>query len=239
MGRKFDPKATTGDYPIQDQRAGLPSESIGGRFMTTYDPNIALRIVERMAEGETMTSVCTGKEGFPHRDTFRRWMVNHPDLARAVEAARIISAGSFEEEALEAARDIRRNPKDGTNVRATEVYINQLRWSAERRDPSKYGARQQVSVRVPIQINTTLDLGSASIGAGTAEHPDIYKLEAKVAKPIVDIEETNEPLVKGRPIVPEWRGKKRNLVAPSTGRPMSRTPFTKIARGLDEEHKEE
>lgn len=77
------------------------------------------------------------------------------------------------------ARQIKTAQKNGTQVRAFEVAMNQLRWSATRRDPARYGERANTVVRVPIQINTTLDLGDDTAG-GTTEHPNIYGLEARV-----------------------------------------------------------
>lgn len=166
------------DNPRQDHDNKLPRVDVGGRFLSAYSPEIALQIIERLAEGETLTAICRGQPGMPHPKTFRRWMVNNPDLAKAYQVAIQVSATSLEEEALEAARSIAAKHKDGTHVRATEVKLQQLRWSAERRDPNKYGNKSQVSVKVPIQIITPLDLG----GPSTDQIQDIYTIEAKALK---------------------------------------------------------
>lgn len=195
----------------------------GSQWVTAYDPAVALRVIEALAEGHTLEEICQPGTGLPSRAIFRRWVVQNPDLAAAYRAAMEISANSLEEEALRAARAVKDKPGDGTNVRATEVYIGQLRWSAERRNPAVYGTRQQVSVRVPIQINTTLDMGKDSEGSGTAEHPDIYKLDAKVKVPLAAAP-TPAPL----PVQP--RSGKRILTPPG-GKPTRPATFGKIARG--------
>lgn len=166
------------DRPAKDKRAELPRERQGGRFITAYSPEIALQIVEQLAEGKTLKEICEGDPKFPHHVTFKRWVVNNPTLAKAVDAARTMSAMSLEEEALDAAREIKKAQRDGTQVRAFEVLLAQLRWSAERRDPALFGNKTAVSVRVPITINTTLDMGA--INTGQYEGKSIYNLEARV-----------------------------------------------------------
>lgn len=190
-----------------------------GKALTTanYDPVVALRVVERIAEGETLIAILKPEDGMPSREVFRKWMVNNPDLARAFLAAREISASAFEEQAIEAARAIKANPIDGTHVRATEVYINQMRWSAERRNPQQYGNRQEIKVKVPIQINTTLDLGQGALSASTKEFPDIYSLSATMVKDEKEVPVGEQPLVEEKRYS---RGGKRILTPPS------KNPFT-------------
>lgn len=168
----------------QDKAAQLPQEKVGGRYVTAYNPHVAMRIVERIAEGELLKDICAEGQGMPHRGTFHRWVVNNAELARAYGAARELSAQAMEEEAIDMARAIRKNPGTSVNVRAYEVAMNQLRWSAQRRDPSKYGDKAQVSVRVPVQINTQLNLGTDVGGGSTLDHPNIYQITASVNVPV-------------------------------------------------------
>jgi len=191
------------DYPKKDKEAGLPSVRSGGRFVTQYDPAIALEIIEKVAQGETIRKVCEGDIRFPHPVTFKRWVVNNPQLAKALDVAHKVSALSLEEEALDTAREIKLKQRDGTQVRAYEVLLQQLRWSAERRDPAKYGTRAPISIRVPIQINTSLDLGKQD--DGEIDGASIYTISAShsasVDKAITDSREivVTEPLVEQVP----------------------------------------
>lgn len=168
--------------PRVQKRKLAPRAPSGGKFITLYNPQVALEMVERVSAGETISGMCS-EEGskFPSRQTFNNWVVKYPDLARAYHAARELSATSFEEEAIDLARYIKNNPESSTMVRAYEVAMNQLRWSAARRDPGKFGDKTNVSIRVPVQINTVLDLGGTSGPTLTqGQDPNIYTLQARV-----------------------------------------------------------
>lgn len=175
------------DYPQQDRDLGLRKTRLGGRFVTTYTPELALEMCEQIAEGATLKGLCEGNpDKYPSRSTFNRWVVQYPELSRAYAAARELSAHSFEEEALDIARTLAAEGRDftSTKVRAFDTAIGQLRWSASRRNPKTYSERGSVQITVPIQINTSLDLGDG--GMLGVDHPDIYKLEAVTGYKEVD-----------------------------------------------------
>ena len=172
---------TIPNQPRQDKDLGLNHGKLpDGREVTFFNEDLALRIVERLAAGDLLRDICADP-GMPHWTTFHRWVVLSPPLARAYHAARELSAQAFEEEAIGMARTIKETQKDGTQVRAFEVAMNQLRWSAARRDPGRFGDKTNVSVRVPIQINTSLNLGEDTV-TSTVEYPNIYTLEATVVE---------------------------------------------------------
>lgn len=205
------------DHPTQDQALNLPVTRVGGRFVTKYDPDIALQIVERVAEGETISKICEKGSGFPHAVTFKRWVINNPILAKALDAARLLSAQAMEEEALDVARSIRAKQRDGTEVRAAEVLLQQLRWSMERRDAAKFGNKVPVSIRVPIQINTTLDMGAAI--DGMEDGKSIYTISAShnvspqaAIEASHSVEITDQVSKEGQK--PEFKPRKRVLVPP-------------------------
>lgn len=162
----------------QDLEAGLKHTEHG----ISYDPLLALRICERISQGETLLAVCAS-HGMPTRQTFYKWVVNQPDLARAYSAAKVLSADSLEEEALEAGRSIRGNPETSQKVRAYEVDMNQLRWSAAKRNPRVYSDRGSIVLTVPIQINTPLNLGQEGAPLEIANEKSVYQIEATVELP--------------------------------------------------------
>lgn len=220
-----------GDIPAQDRKLKVGREDVGGRFVSKYDPKMALEIVERIALGETLSKICSPGSGFVHPSTFKRWAVNHPDLAKAYKAAREMSAESLEEEALDRARETAQKPGTPQHVSAQRLAIEQLRWSAERRDPAKYGNRGPVQIRVPIQINTTLDMGGPS--GGFQEKQDIYTLSARVSRNPDDTAaqapstSDDKPLVQGAK--PSTK-RKVQLIPP--GGPRPHVPWTQQARGI-------
>lgn len=139
----------------------------------------ALTVVEGIAEGGKVDKL-TGGADQPKKGTFYRWLAVYPELKRAFDAAREISAFSFEEEALRLAdKLVGDNDFNGTKVRMYEVAMQQLRWSASRRNPHALGDKNTVSVTVPVQINTSLDLGQAGGGAPTPQS-SVYEFAAQV-----------------------------------------------------------
>lgn len=163
------------DVPQQDRNLNLPRTQVGNRRYTKYDPTLALDIVERIAEGELLRDICNPKSPTPTvaKSTFLRWVSTVPELAKAYAAAQQISALAFEEMALDRAKRVSDEPGSTQNVAAANLYVNQLRWSAARRNPTKYSDKGNTQIVVPVNINTTLDLGKGT-GSIDVEVPDMY-----------------------------------------------------------------
>lgn len=178
-------------------RSGEKRTRIKGQWLRAYEGKVALSICEQVAQGFTLNEICLDPEqggvrkGLVHPNTFHRWCQVIPALADAYAQARKISAIALEEEALDAARDIRADPGSGTKVRAYEVSMGQLRWSASRRDPKSFGQQAGINVQVPIQINTNLDMAPGASGISTEEYPDVYTIEAQVVEPFAESDAEN------------------------------------------------
>lgn len=181
-GKKAKPQPSAA-YPQQDRDAGLTNGlqvSPGGRRMTSYSEDLALQICELIAEGHTLLDICE-LEGMPARATFNRWVLIYPQLAAVYRAAREASAYSMEDEAIRAARHIKMLPGDSVKVRSYEVFLNHLRWNMARRNPAIFSDKVAANITVPIQINTTLDLGQEGGGAPVVEsRSEVYMLKAEV-----------------------------------------------------------
>lgn len=145
-----------------------------------YDrPKVALAIIERVAEGETLRAVVDSDPNhFPTHRTFYAWLAKDPALRELYQAARELSAYSLEEEALEHARMLIRSKPDGDEVRAVAEALKQLRWSAEKRNHTAFGQRPVGQITVPIHIHTSLDMGTGP-SQHTEQFPDIYAVELK------------------------------------------------------------
>lgn len=154
---------------------------LGTSRIASYAPDVALEICELIAAGNTLADVCKLAR-YPSRETFWKWTILYPELKEAYRTARELSAHSLEEEALLMARAIRLDPQSAVRVRAFDIAMQQLRWSAVRRNPREYGERGALVVSVPIQIITPLDLGQS--GASKPESAtNIYTIEAQVVEP--------------------------------------------------------
>ena len=152
-----------------------------GRPPATYRPELALAICERIAEGETLSSICDS-DGMPSVVSFRRWALARKDLFEALAAARTLNAAALFDEALDMARALSKEPGTAQKVRAYDVLISQLRWSAGKLDPQRFSDRSAVSFVVPIQILTTLDLGQE--GASRRDESNVYEIKAEVIVPV-------------------------------------------------------
>lgn len=148
-----------------------------GRPPATYRPELALAICERIAGGETLSSICKS-DGMPSAVSFRRWALARKDLFEALMAARQLKADALFDEALDMARELAAEPGTAQRVRAYDVAISQLRWSAGKLNPQRFSERSSVSFVVPIQIVTSLDLGQE--GAGARKENNVYEIKANV-----------------------------------------------------------
>ncbi len=152
-----------------------------GRPPATYRPELALAICERIAGGETLSSICKS-DGMPSAVSFRRWSLARKDLFEAFMAARQLKADALFDEALDMARALALEPGTAQRVRAYDVAISQLRWSAGKLNPQRFSERSAVSFVVPIQIVTSLELGQP--GAGARKEGDVYEIRAEVVLPV-------------------------------------------------------
>lgn len=130
-----------------------------GKEIVPYDPHEALEIVTQVAEGELLRDITGAKAGRVSKHTFLKWVALYPDLRKAYEAAKSVSALSLEEEAIATARETALVPGSSQHVAAATLLVKQLQWSASKRDPKTYGEKSQTGMIVPVQINTTLNLG--------------------------------------------------------------------------------
>ncbi len=163
---------TTNPIPSQVR----PLKKRAGRPPSVFRPELVAAIVERIAEGETLSAICR-TDGMPTPGTFRKWALARKEVWEVLQAARELKADSLFDEAMDLAREIRDDPGSAQRVRAYDVSMSHLRWAAGKLNPQRYSDRSQMIFTVPIQINTTLDLGQ---GAAGTEDGSVYDLSAKV-----------------------------------------------------------
>lgn len=167
------------DRPQRERETlNLPAIKHGGRYFTKYDPEVALDIVARLSEGELLSKI-TSPDATPltiTRSTFLRWVATVPELQTAYSAALQLSAHAFEEKAIDKAEKTAALPGSPQNVSAASLLVGQYRWSAARRNPTRYSDKGNTQIVVPVNINTTLDLGSLK-QTSDVEVPDIYTIK--------------------------------------------------------------
>lgn len=167
--------------------------------LSADDLRRALTVIEGLAAGDRLSTL-TGGPDQPKRGTFYRWVTLYPEIKKAFDAAREISAYSLEDKTLDIAETlISPNDYTGTKVRALEVAMGQLRWSASRRNAGAFGDKGQASMVIPIQINTSLDIGQAGGGRVVLDN-NVYDFAHAIDKGEPLPEEA--PLIEDQPIAP-------------------------------------
>lgn len=204
----------------QDRVLGLPATNMGERMVTAYHADMALQVCELIAQGHTLKAITdekdeTGKRRFVSYASFQRWVINYPELRKAYLAARELSAFAFEDKALELANLLASGTVlEASKVRAFDVAMNQLRWSASKRNPREYGERGALNVTVPIQINTGLDLGQGGVPVTVEENA--YSVQAIVKKPTVELLDGDQPPLVGTKPQGRQKGFRVNPDMPGT-----------------------
>ncbi len=158
----------------------VPTPRKVGRPPVVYSEEVSAVICDRIAAGETLRAICTS-DGMPNPVSFRRWALAHKDLFEALQSARQLSADALFDEALDMGRELAQEPGTAQRVRAFDVAMSQMRWSAGKLDPQRYSDRSSVSFVVPIQIVTSLDLGQGDVVR--TEEANVYEIKAQVVVP--------------------------------------------------------
>lgn len=216
----------------------MPANAVDRKLPVKYSPEVAVEILEAVAEGKTLVEIET-LEGMPSRKSIYKWLTVYPKFFDAFERAKEISALSFEEKSLAIAEKLEMaNDFTAAKVTAMNYAMQQYRWSAARRDKVRYGQQTTVNNTVPITINTTLNLGQEGMGPATDNETSVYTITAHVhagddpeADPnpdeeVLDLAETSDDNSSERAFgLPE--AESQQLHNPPNGRP----PKTRRRRG--------
>lgn len=106
---------------------------------SSYTPEIAGEIVERLSKGEPLTVICGSDPKFPCDDTVRAWAEKDEAVSRAIARAREAGADHIAWDALKIADNTDEDPAS-RRVRA-DVRLKLLaKW-----DPKRYGDRMTLA----------------------------------------------------------------------------------------------
>jgi hypothetical protein len=117
-----------------------------------YSDEIAGTICERIADGESLRSICS-QEGFPHKATVFRWLASNEAFRDQYAHAREAQAERWSDELLDIADDgtndyVKRAGERGVQIVADSEHIARSRlrvdtrnWLLSKMLPKKYGER--------------------------------------------------------------------------------------------------
>lgn len=150
--------AQNGQVPTHFLESALPNGStvwiqeginpvVGGMREITFNPITVDIILQKIAEGGSLTSICK-LPGFPTYPTFCRWKRQHPWIEEALDSARRDRAEFLRDEAMRQALEA-----DEDNVSAQSLKHEALKWGAGV-DHAKYSpkAKVEATLNVPTQI---------------------------------------------------------------------------------------
>jgi hypothetical protein len=98
---------------------------------STFTPDLFDRICERIAEGESLRSICRAKD-MPNKRTVMRWLEKSEALQLQYSEAQNLRAECYFDEIIDIA-DSKADPQK------TRVQIDARKWVLARMNPKKYG----------------------------------------------------------------------------------------------------
>lgn len=121
---------------------------------TKFTPSLALSICERIADGESLRSICSD-DTMPAKSTVMAWLADdaHQEFRTKYALAREIQADGFVDEMVEIADDgsndwMQKNfgeetrwVENGEALRRSQLRILTRQWIAEKLKPKKYGTK--------------------------------------------------------------------------------------------------
>jgi len=114
-----------------------------------YSPEVAAELIERIADGSSLRKVCE-QEDMPSRESWRRWMREHPELRDQYAHARAERAAARADEIIDIADD-REIP-----VEDRKVMIDARKWEASKLDRASYGDKQQVDLNAKLSLDDVI-----------------------------------------------------------------------------------
>lgn len=108
---------------------------------STYTPEISVAICARIAEGESLRSVCRD-EAMPSMQTVFNWMGKNPDFVEQYTRAKEASADAHADRIADIGEQTLRGKYD---PQAARVAIDAMKWTASKLKPRKYGDKLELS----------------------------------------------------------------------------------------------
>lgn len=111
-----------------------------------YTPELADEICRRLADGESLLSICRD-DAMPSRETVRRWLGVHEDFRANYALARGFQADSYADEALDVARQSIGG--DAALSQSSRLLVDTLKWTCARMAPRRWGDSSALTLQNP------------------------------------------------------------------------------------------
>jgi hypothetical protein len=173
----------------------MTSEATATGRPSTYAQDMADTICERIANGESLRSICDD-DGFPDKATVFRWLSFNDDFRDQYARAREAQADAIFDDILTIADDgqndwMEKKDAEGENIgwrengeaiRRSQLRIDARKWMAGKLKPKKYGEKLDLNVsgsletvsedQLNARITQLLGKAGANGSAGGAGSPE-------------------------------------------------------------------
>lgn len=141
--------------------------------VSTYTEEIALRICERLANGESLKSMCE-EEGMPSKSTVFKWLSENQAFSDNYARAREAQADALFDDILSIADDGRNDwmerkdaedenmgwRENGEALRRSQLRIDARKWMAGKLRPKKYGDKLELEHNGKIELTPTINFNA-------------------------------------------------------------------------------
>lgn len=147
---------------------------------TEFDQAIADAICEKIADGQSLRSICAS-EDMPAKSTVFKWLIQQTEFADQYTRAREAQADALFDEIQDIADDgsndyITKTNADGSeyeavnseHIQRSRLRVDARKWMASKLQPKKYGDKQEIE----LTVTDTLAERMARLKARKAEGSD-------------------------------------------------------------------
>lgn len=128
---------------------------------SSFTQKMADRICARIADGESLRSICAGKD-MPSRTSVFKWLAEHRSFADQYARAREAQADTLADQILEIADDSTRDtietesgPRaDAEWIARSRLRVDARKWLASKMAPKKYGEKIDIDANVTGRIES-------------------------------------------------------------------------------------
>ena len=148
----------------------------------SYNEAIASEILDQLAEGKTLRSICR-EPGMPSARTVNRWATDDVNgFADRLERARKLQGDSLFDEVLDITNE---QFIDNVEVQAARLKVDARKWFLAKLYPEKFGDKVEITSRTEKLSDEQVDaqllglLEGSDYAALSSKHPGTQKLLAK------------------------------------------------------------
>jgi len=106
---------------------------------TKYTEKLEQRMLEEIASGRSVISLCREEDWTPNADTWYRWMYKVDGLSDRYTRAKSISSEYHDDQILAIADEA-----DNQTFQVARLQIDARKWVASKLVPNKYGEKSQI-----------------------------------------------------------------------------------------------